>query len=103
MRPDHPTPMEMFDEASGLMAGLVTILMPLFIIAVPGVLLLLIAPLALVAVAGAIPAVIAAVLLGPPYLLFRAIRRRSQRSLVSGPPAPPAGVRPRAVGPPVRS
>jgi Flp pilus assembly protein TadB len=74
--PGERTPLEMLEDVIDLSIGLSVILMPLFLIAIPGVLLLLIAPVVLVGVVAAIPAVVAGVLLAPPYLLFRALRRR---------------------------
>jgi hypothetical protein len=74
--PTAPTALEMLDDLSGLGAGVVTMLIPLFTIAVPGLILLLVAPIALLLIAAAIPAVLVGALLAPPFLLVRALRRR---------------------------
>ena len=74
--PPGPTFGEMLEDGLGLVAGLVTMLLPLFITAVPGVVLLLIAPLVLVLAVAALAVVLGAAILAPPYLLVRAIRRR---------------------------
>jgi hypothetical protein len=66
----------MLEDGLGLTAGLVTMLLPLFITAVPGVVLLLIAPAVLVLAVAALPVMLAGAILAPPYLIVRAIRRR---------------------------
>ncbi len=71
-----PTFGEMLEDGLGLTAGLVTMLLPLFITAVPGVVLLLIAPVVLVLAVAALPVMLAGAILAPPYLIVRAIRRR---------------------------
>lgn len=76
----HPTapqqsPLEMVEDALDVVIGLTMILLPLFIIAMPGVILLLIVPAALLLGAVAIPALLAGALLAPPYLLVRMLRR----------------------------
>ena len=73
---EAPTAVEMLDDLAGLGAGVVTMLIPLFTIAVPGLILLFVAPIALLLVAAAIPAVLVGALLAPPFLLVRALRRR---------------------------
>jgi hypothetical protein len=70
-----PTFGEMLEAGLGLIAGLVTMLLPLFITAVPGVVLLLIAPAVLVLAVAALPVMLAGAFLAPPYLVVRAIRR----------------------------
>jgi hypothetical protein len=72
MRNDKtPTGGEMLEELLGLMTGLGVLLLPMLLLAVPGMILLV--PLLL----PAIPLAIVAALLAPPYLLVRALRRRS--------------------------
>jgi Flp pilus assembly protein TadB len=71
-----PTFAEMLDEGLGLVAGLTTMLLPLFLTAVPGVVLLLVAPAVLVLALVALPVMLAAAILAPPYLVVRSIRRR---------------------------
>jgi hypothetical protein len=63
------------EEVADLSAGAVTVFLPLFILAVPGIALVVvpvIAAGAVVAVAGALLALV----LAPPYLVVRAIRDR---------------------------
>jgi Flp pilus assembly protein TadB len=74
--PDQPTAVEMLEEVAGLATGLTAALLPLFLISVPGVILLLVLPAALLVLAAALPVAIGAALLAPPYLLVRAVRRR---------------------------
>ncbi len=69
-RADAPTATEMLWEVVDLAGGLGVILLPLFILAVPGAILLL--PLVVPAIALGLVAGVAAA----PYLLVRAIRRR---------------------------
>jgi Flp pilus assembly protein TadB len=71
-----PTFGEMLDEGLGLVAGLTTMLLPLFLTAVPGVVLLLVAPAVLVLAVVALPVMVAGAILAPPYLVVRAIRGR---------------------------
>jgi hypothetical protein len=79
--PDNESPgfLEMLGEIVNLSAGVGIMLLPLFTIAVPGVILMLILPALLLALVAAAPVVIAGAILGPPYLLVRLVRRR-QRS-----------------------
>jgi hypothetical protein len=80
MRNDHhddgPRVAGMLGEIIDLSAGLGIILLPLFTIALPGVLLMLILPAVLLAAVAAAPLVIAGAILAPPILLARRIRRR---------------------------
>jgi hypothetical protein len=66
----------MLGELVDLSAGLSVLLMPLLIIALPGVILMLILPAVLLVAAVAVPGAVAAVVLAPPYLLARFVRRR---------------------------
>jgi Flp pilus assembly protein TadB len=75
---DVPTPGEIITEVIDQTAGLTVMLLPLMTIALPGVVLLLIAPIVLLLAAAAIPAVLVGALVAPPYLLIRAVRRRSR-------------------------
>jgi Flp pilus assembly protein TadB len=72
----QPTIGEMREQLVDLSAGLGIVMLPLFLIAIPGAILFLILPAALLLVAAAVPAVVVAALAGPPYLLVRAVRRR---------------------------
>jgi hypothetical protein len=65
----------MVGQVLDLGVGLSILVLPLFLTAIPGVLLFLVAPVVLVLAAAAIPAVIAAAVVAPPYLLLRAVRR----------------------------
>lgn len=59
-----------------LSVGLGILLLPLLILAVPGIVLFVVLPgILLLAVAGA-PVAIAAAIIGPPYMLFRLFWRR---------------------------
>jgi Flp pilus assembly protein TadB len=78
---DAPTAREIIGEVVDLSAGLTVMLLPLITIALPGVILLLVVPAVLLALAGAIPVALAGVLLAPPYLAVRAVRRRRRRAL----------------------
>jgi hypothetical protein len=70
MRDDKPTSGEMLEEVLDLITGLGVLLLPLLLLAIPGMVLLL--PLAVLA----IPFLLLAAILTPPYLLVRALRRR---------------------------
>jgi asparagine N-glycosylation enzyme membrane subunit Stt3 len=67
---------EMVGEVVDVGAGVGIILLPLFATALPGIILLLILPAVLLAAVAALPVVIGALLIGPPYLVVRALRRR---------------------------
>ena len=74
---DGPTVGEMLEEVIDLVTGFGVVLLPAFLIAVPGVILFVLLPAILLLVAAAIPVVVAAAVLVPPYLLVRALRRVS--------------------------
>jgi hypothetical protein len=76
---EGPSVLEVFGEIANLSAGLSIILLPLFTIAIPGVILMLVLPALLLAAVGLAPLVLGGAILGPPYLLVRLLRRR-QRS-----------------------
>jgi hypothetical protein len=100
----RPTFGEILEVAMGLGGGLVAALLPLFLLSVPGVMLLIVLPAMLLLALAALPAVVGAVILAPPYLLVRRLRRRRQRT--GSPPAGMGDRAPRAVRtsarPPVR-
>ena len=73
---DHPSVGAMLGEVIDITAGLGIILLPLFAIALPGVILLLILPAVLLLGAVVLPIELAGALLAPPYLLVRRVRRR---------------------------
>ena len=74
--PDRPSTTDMLWETLDLGAGLGIVMLPLFILSLPGLILFFIAPaVALLAVA-AIPVALLAALIAPPYLVVRAVRRR---------------------------
>jgi ABC-type polysaccharide/polyol phosphate export permease len=87
--PDRPTVVEILEELMDLSVGLGVMLMPMLVLAVPGLILLALPALLLLPVLALL--VVGAVIAAPPYLLFRFVRRRRRRS---GPapagPAPPA-------------
>ena len=67
---------EMLWEVIELAGGFGAMLMPLLLLAVPGIALFVVLPAALVLLVAAIPVTIAAAAVGLPYLLVRAIRRQ---------------------------
>jgi hypothetical protein len=71
---DGPTALEMLEDVFNLVASVAILLLPLFILAVPGVILLglVLIPLA----AAAVPVALAGAILALPYLLVRSVRRR---------------------------
>jgi hypothetical protein len=77
--PDGPTALEMLEDVFNLVASVAILLLPLFILAVPGVILLglVLIPLA----AAAVPVALAGAILALPYLLVRSVRRRLRRGL----------------------
>jgi membrane protein implicated in regulation of membrane protease activity len=76
----------MLEELIDLSAGFGVALLPVLLLAVPGIILFVVLP-AILLLALAVPlAVIGAVIAAPPYLLARWLRRRRRRSA-----APPAG------------
>jgi hypothetical protein len=62
-------------EILELTGGFAAMLLPLMLLAVPGIVLFLVAPAALILLVLAIPAAIAAAAVALPYLLIRAVRR----------------------------
>jgi hypothetical protein len=79
---NRPTFGEMLGEVADLGAGLGIVLLPLFSIAIPGVLLMLVVPVVLLLAVAAIPVVVVGAIVTPPYLLCRAVRRFRARGLV---------------------
>jgi hypothetical protein len=75
-RPPQPSFAELVGDVVDLMAGLAVVLLPLWTIAIPGVILILVLPVLLLLVVAAVPAVIVGAVVAPPVLLVRAIRRR---------------------------
>lgn len=75
---ERPTLTEILWDVLDLSAGSVVALLPLFLLAVPGLVFLaaLVAPLVVAGVAVGFTAAFVAALLAPPYLLVRAVRRR---------------------------
>jgi len=73
--PNPKTGREMLWEVFELLGGFGAMLLPLMLLAVPGLVLFLILPAALVLLLVAIPATLAAAVIGLPYLLVRAARR----------------------------
>jgi len=61
-------------ETPGPLGGFAAMLLPLLLLAVPGIVLVVV-PAALVLLLVAIPATLAAAAVGLPYLLVRAVRR----------------------------
>jgi hypothetical protein len=67
----------MLADVLDLSAGMAILLLPLFVLSLPGILLLgyVIVPLLAVAAALVAAGAIAALILAPPYLLWRSLRR----------------------------
>jgi hypothetical protein len=62
-------------EILELTGGFAAMLLPLMLLAVPGIVLFVVAPAALILLVVTIPATLAAAAVGLPYLLVRAVRR----------------------------
>lgn len=75
MREDDTTILRLLEDLADLGAGAVTVFLPLFILAVPCAVLVVV-PLAVAGAIGAVAAALLALALLPPYLLIRALRRR---------------------------
>jgi hypothetical protein len=75
-RPPQPSFAEMLGDVIDLMGGLAVVLLPLWIIAIPGVILVLVLPVVLLVAAAAVPVMLLGALLAPPFLLVRTLRRR---------------------------
>jgi hypothetical protein len=92
-QPSRPTFGEMFEELIDLSAGFGVALMPVLLLAVPGIILFVVLPGILLLALAAPLAAIGAVIAMPPYLLARWLRRRrrrtvSPRATLSGGPVP---------------
>jgi Flp pilus assembly protein TadB len=85
-QPPHSTLGEMLEELIDLSAGIGVALMPLLLLAVPGIILFVVLPAILLLALAAPLAAIGAVIAVPPYLVARLVRRRRRR-----PAKPPAG------------
>jgi Flp pilus assembly protein TadB len=85
-QPPHSTVGEMLEELIDLSAGIGVALMPLLLLAVPGIILFVVLPAILLLAVAAPLAVIGAVIAAPPYLVARWLRRRRRRTA-----RPPAG------------
>jgi Flp pilus assembly protein TadB len=70
----------MLEELLDLSAGVGIVLLPLFMLALPAVILFVLLPAILLLALAAPVAVIVAVIAGPPYLLARWLRRRRLRT-----------------------
>jgi hypothetical protein len=90
--PPQATFGEMLGEVMDLSTGLGAALMPVLLLAVPGLILFVLLP-AILLLALAVPlAAVGAVIAAPPYLLARWLRRRRRRAA-----SPPTGVADRAL------
>jgi hypothetical protein len=74
-QPPRPTFGEMLEELIDLSTGLGVALMPLLVLAVPGIILFVVLPAILLLALAAPLAVIGALIVAPPYLLARWRRR----------------------------
>lgn len=78
--PPQPSFAEMLGDVVDLTGGLAIVLLPLWIIAIPGVILILVLPVLLLLVAAAVPALVVGAVVAPPILAVRTVRRtRSAR------------------------
>jgi Flp pilus assembly protein TadB len=77
--PPRTTFGEMLEELIDLSAGFGVALMPVLLLAVPGIILFVVLPAILLLAVAAPLAVIGALVAGPPYLLVRWLRRRRRR------------------------
>ena len=77
-RPDDPRPSlaSLAGEVIDLSTGFGVLTLPLVLTAVPGIFLFLLLPAIALAAVAAIPAMIGGLLLGPPYIVLRLVRRR---------------------------
>jgi hypothetical protein len=85
-QPTRPTLGEMLEELIDLSVGFGVALLPVLLLAVPGIILFVVLPAILLLALAAPLAVIGAVIAVPPYLLARWLRRRRHRTA-----KPPAG------------
>ena len=74
--PPQPSFAEMLGDVVDLTGGLAVVLLPLWVIAIPGVVLLLILPAVLLLAVVAVPALLVGAVVAPPLLLVRALRRK---------------------------
>jgi Flp pilus assembly protein TadB len=74
--PPQPSFAEMLGDVIDLMGGLATVLLPLWIIAIPGVVLILVLPVVLLLLVAAVPALVVGAVVTPPFLVVRAVRRK---------------------------
>ena len=88
-QPPHSTFGEMLEELIDLSVGLGVALLPLLLLAVPGIILFVVLPAILLLALAAPLAAIGAVIAAPPYLVARLVRRRRRRT--AKPPAGHAG------------
>jgi Flp pilus assembly protein TadB len=79
-QPTRPTLGEMLEELIDLSAGLGVALLPVLLLAVPGIILFVVLPAILLLALAAPLAVIGAVIAVPPYLVARWLRRRRHRT-----------------------
>jgi Flp pilus assembly protein TadB len=75
-QPAHSTFGEMLEEVIDLSAGFGVALLPVLVLAVPGIILFVVLPAILLLALAAPLAVIGAVIAVPPYLVARRLRRR---------------------------
>jgi membrane protein implicated in regulation of membrane protease activity len=78
--PPHSTFGDMLEELATVGAGLAVVLLPVLLLAVPGIVLFVALP-AILLLALAVPLVlIGALIAAPPYLVARRLRRRGRRT-----------------------
>ena len=72
---NRPTTSELLWEVTDLAGGAVVMLLPLLLLAVPGILLFVVLPALVLLAVVAVPAVVAGAILAPTYLLARLATR----------------------------
>jgi hypothetical protein len=93
-QPSRPTFGEMLEEVIDLTVGAGVALLPVLLLAVPGIILFVVLPAILLLALLAPLAVVAAVIAAPPYLLARWLRRRRRTTSRTRPGTrPSAGLR----------
>ena len=81
---------EMLWEIVDLTGGVAVMLLPLFLLAVPGLAAFVILPAIVLLAVAAAPVIVAGAVVVPAYLLIRAVRRRPPHRRMTGSPRPGA-------------
>jgi membrane protein implicated in regulation of membrane protease activity len=81
---------EMLWEVVDLTGGAAVMLLPLLLLAVPGIAAFIVLPAIVLLAVAAAPVIVAGAVVVPAYLLVRAVRVRPRRRRRTGPPRPGA-------------